>query len=99
MGSYIVSMKVNPVVYCTFIIRSQIEYSAIAQAAIVRCHGPQSRLELAVGNDRKGKGSIVAYLAAIGLAFVSPWLSIALYALVALMWLVPDRRIESRLPH
>ncbi|MCC6785741.1 MAG: DUF1211 domain-containing protein [Planctomycetes bacterium] len=85
-------------VYGAVMLASAIAY-ALLQTAIVRHHGPQSRLQLAVGNDRKGKGSIAAYLAAVGLAFVSPWLSIALYVLVALMWLVPDRRIESRLPH
>ena len=51
----------------------------------------------ATGADRKGKLSPLAYLAAIGLSFVQPWLACALYVLVALAWLVPDRRIESRI--
>ena len=54
-------------------------------------------LAKALGNDFKGKLSPVLYIAGIAVAFVSPWLSIALYALVAVMWLVPDRRIESML--
>jgi uncharacterized membrane protein len=48
-----------------------------------------------VGRDLKGKVSPLLYLAAIPLAFVSPWIALAVYVLVALMWLVPDRRIES----
>jgi uncharacterized membrane protein len=48
-----------------------------------------------LGSDIKGKISPILYLAGIGLAFVYPWLSIAAYTLVAVMWLVPDRRIEK----
>ena len=48
----------------------------------------------AVGADLKGRISPVLYVAGIALAFVNPWLSIALYVLVAIIWLVPDRRIE-----
>ena len=51
----------------------------------------------ALGRDYKGKLSLVCYLAAIGLAFVNQWLSDALYLLVAVMWLIPDRRIEHAL--
>ena len=51
----------------------------------------------AVGGDLKGKISIVMYGAAIPLAFVRPWIAIGLYVSVALLWLVPDRRIESRI--
>ena len=50
-----------------------------------------------MGSDWKGKVSPVLYLAAIPLAFVSAWISCALYVCVALIWLVPDRRIERRL--
>ena len=60
-------------------------------------HRPQGRdslLATAIGQDWKGKLSPVVYLAAIPLAFVSPWIASGLYVLVALMWLVPDRRIE-----
>ena len=55
-----------------------------------------SKLAEAIGRDFKGNISVVLYLAAIGLTFVNRWIAIVLYALVALMWLVPDRRIESR---
>jgi uncharacterized membrane protein len=66
----------------------------ILQAAITAHQGADSRLAAAVGRDLKGKVSLVIYLAAIGLAFVRPWISAALYVLVALIWFVPDRRIE-----
>ena len=54
-------------------------------------------LAQALGSDLKGKISPVLYVAAIALAFVSPWISMALYVFVALMWLVPDRRIEREI--
>lgn len=54
-------------------------------------------LARALGRDWKGKLSMVIYLLAIPLAFVSPWLADALYVLVALWWLIPDRRIEREL--
>ena len=66
----------------------------ILQRAIIVEQGANSLLAAAVGKDCKGKLSPVFYLAAIPLAFVSPWLSTSLYIFVALMWLVPDRRIE-----
>jgi uncharacterized membrane protein len=69
----------------------------LLQRRIIAVNGPQSRLAVATGSDLKGKLSLAAYVAAIALAFVRPWISIALYAGVALMWLVPDTRIEGRL--
>ncbi len=69
----------------------------LLQQAIIHQQGAHSVLAKALGTDIKGKISPVLYVAGIALAFVSPWLSIALYALVAVMWLVPDRRIESTL--
>jgi TMEM175 potassium channel family protein len=67
---------------------------AVLQRAIVHQHGKQSVLAEALGRDFKGKMSPILYGAAIVLAFVNPWISIALYVLVAIIWLVPDRRIE-----
>jgi TMEM175 potassium channel family protein len=61
---------------------------------IIRHHGEQSLLRAAVGKDLKGKVSVVLYLVAIGLSFVNHWLGLAVYAVVAIMWLLPDRRIE-----
>src|SRR5262245_30755151 len=65
----------------------------ILQTIIVRARGGE-RLKAAVGRDRKGKLSLVIYVLAIPLAFVNQWISDALYVTVALIWLVPDTRIE-----
>ena len=66
----------------------------ILQKAIIAEHGHDSLLARAIGRDFKGNISPVIYLAAIGLSFVNPWIAGSLYVLVALVWLVPDRRIE-----
>lgn len=66
----------------------------ILQQAIIAAQGADSVVAKAVGRDHKGKLSLVAYGAAIPLAFVSPWIAMCVYAAVALVWLVPDRRIE-----
>ena len=65
----------------------------LLQNAIILRQGSQSVLAKAVGTDWKGKLSPVAYLSGIVFAFIQPWVSIALYVLVAIVWLVPDRRI------
>ena len=70
----------------------------LLQQAILHKQGKHSVLAHALGSDFKGKISPLLYLTAIGLAFYVPWASIALYVLVAIMWLVPDRRIEKVLP-
>jgi uncharacterized membrane protein len=67
----------------------------LLERAILRRHGPHSDLARALGRDLKGKVSPLLYAAGIGLAFIYPWASVALYIAVALMWLVPDRRIEK----
>ena len=66
----------------------------VLQQQILRAEGPKSVLATAVGSDLQGKISPLLYLVAIGAAFVRPWLAHAVYVLVALMWLIPDRRIE-----
>jgi uncharacterized membrane protein len=68
----------------------------ILERVIIRSQGANSRLQDAVGNDFKGKISVVLYLVAIPLAFVHQALSDVIYVSVALMWLIPDRRIEGR---
>jgi uncharacterized membrane protein len=67
----------------------------ILQKTIVASQGEHSVLKQALGSDIKGKISPVLYLLAIGGAIISPWISDALYVLVAFMWLVPDKRIEQ----
>jgi uncharacterized membrane protein len=66
----------------------------ILQCAIIRKEGSNAMLAAAIGADWKGKISPVLYFAAIPLAFVNPWISNGLFILVALIWLVPDQRIE-----
>ena len=69
----------------------------ILQTTIIRAQGPHSTLARAVGNDLKGKLSPVLYAVSIPLAFVNERIADAIYVLVALIWLIPDRRIESRI--
>jgi uncharacterized membrane protein len=69
----------------------------ILQTTIIRMQGDHSPLHDAVGDDWKGKASPALYATGIAMAFVVPWVSIALYVTVALIWLVPDPRIEAKL--
>jgi uncharacterized membrane protein len=73
-----------------------IAYSVLTQQ-LIAVIGHDSRLARAVGNDRKGKLSLALYVAAVGLAFLRPWMAIAVYLAVSLVWIVPDTRIESLL--
>jgi uncharacterized membrane protein len=66
----------------------------ILTMAIIRADGRTSPVATAVGRDYKGRASLVAYAAATGLAFVSPWISYVLFASVAAMWFIPDRRLS-----
>jgi uncharacterized membrane protein len=68
----------------------------ILERAIIAVNGPNSGLAAAVGSDLKGRMSLTLYVLGVACAFIGPWISIALYLAVALMWLVPDRRIESQ---
>ncbi len=63
--------------------------------AIIRYNGPYSTLARAVGNDSKGKLSLLIYIVAIPTAFLHPWIAIAMYCANAAMWFIPDKRIES----
>ena len=69
----------------------------ILSRVLIAAHGQDSALAIAVGGDGKGKLSLLLYAAAVGLAFVHPWIACGLYAVVAIIWLVPDRRIEKTL--
>jgi uncharacterized membrane protein len=68
-------------------------YYALSQI-IIKHHGKDSLLAAAVGSDLKGKVSVGLYVVAIGASFASRWVALAIYWAVAIMWLVPDRRIE-----
>ena len=80
-------------VYGVVLILSGIAYYILSRALVAH-HGPDSALAAALGSDFKGKISILIYAGAIGFAFLAPGISCALYAAVALMWLIPDRRFE-----
>ena len=67
----------------------------ILTRTLIAAHGKESALALAVRKDFKGKTSVILYAAAIPVAFLAPWVSMAVYVLVAVMWLVPDQRIEK----
>jgi uncharacterized membrane protein len=69
----------------------------ILTRALITLHGRDSVLATALGRDRKGKISLILYLVAIPVALVYPWISCALYVLVAVIWFIPDRRIERTL--
>ena len=81
-------------IYGAILLMPAIAYYLL-QRAIVHQQGRHSVLASALGSDFKGKISVLLYAAAVALAFVDAWLSIAIYALVAVMWLIPDRRIEK----
>lgn len=83
-------------VYGFVLLMAAIAYYLL-QWAIIAKQGADSVLRSALGRDWKGKLSMVLYLGALLLAFVKPWIAIAVYVFVALLWLIPDRRIERAL--
>lgn len=66
----------------------------LLERSIIKCNGPNSKLARAVGGDLKSKVSLLIYVTAILLAFVRPWFAIVLYVVIAMIWFIPDRRIE-----
>lgn len=80
-------------VYAIVLLGCAIAYSLLT-LSLLALHEPSSELARAIGRDRKGKLSVVAYVLAFASAFVVPWISVALFVAVALMWVIPDRRIE-----
>ena len=88
--------SVPTALYGAVLLLAAVAYT-ILQATIIAGEGNGSRLAVAVGGDAKGKLSLVLYAAATPLAFVREWMADAIFVTVALIWLVPDKRIESRL--
>ncbi|MGE5296401.1 MAG: TMEM175 family protein [Solirubrobacterales bacterium] len=80
--------------YGVVMLLSAIAYFILTRT-LIALHGRDSILATAMGRDFKGKVSVVIYAAAVPLALASPWIACGLYVLVAIMWLVPDRRIEK----
>jgi len=81
-------------VYGAMLLSAGIAYFILTRRLIAH-HGKTSVLAKSIGNDWKGTVSLVVYALAIPLALVRPWIACAFYAFVALMWLLPDRRIEK----
>jgi uncharacterized membrane protein len=88
--------KIPTGVYGVVLLGAAIAYYVL-QTLIIRYEGPGSELKTAIGRDYKGKASPLLYVAGILLSSVATWAAIVLYVVVALMWLVPDRRLEARL--
>ncbi len=82
--------------YGAVMLFSGVAYFILAQT-LLALHGKDSTLATALGRDFKGKISIVIYVAAIAISFLNSWIACAMYVAVAIMWLVPDRRIEKTL--
>ncbi|MCG3774210.1 MAG: hypothetical protein JW395_1027 [Nitrospira sp.] len=82
--------------YGVVLLMASIAFFILAHTLVAR-HGNDSTLGIAIGADRKGKVSILIYAVAIPIALVAPLLACAIFVLMALMWLVPDRRIEKSL--
>ncbi len=82
--------------YGAVMLLAAVAYFILARA-LVSLHGSDSRLAASLGSDAKGKLSLALYAASIPLAFLHAALSIAIFVIVALIWLLPDRRIEKRL--
>jgi len=83
-------------VYGAVLLLAGLAFKILAREFVLE-EGPWSKLAAALGHDRKTNVSLALYASAIPLAFVHEWISDAIFVLVALIWLVPDRRIESRL--
>jgi len=88
--------KVPTATYGAVLLLAAIAYYLL-QRSIIVFEGADSALQRAIGRDMKGKLSPIIYAMGIALAFVSRWLALAAYIVVALMWLVPDRRLERRI--
>ena len=84
--------------YGVVLMLAAVAYYILARALISH-HGKSSAIAIALGSDFKGKVSIVIYAVAVSLAFWNAWAACALYVLVAIIWLIPDRRIEKTLVH
>ncbi len=82
--------------YGFVLLMSALAYTLLQQL-LVRLHGPGSVVENASGSDAKGKLSVILCAAGMPLAFLLPWLSVAAYVTVAIMWFIPDRRVERAL--
>ena len=87
-------VETGPVaVYAIVLLACGVAYT-ILTICLIASHGHDSKLAQAIGRDHKGRVSLAAYVVALACSFVVPWVSVALMVVVALMWFVPDKRIE-----
>jgi uncharacterized membrane protein len=84
------------ILYGVILMMNGVAYYFLSQA-LIKLHGKDSTLGKAIGDDKKGKLSVVIYIAGIVLCFINPLIGFALYVIVAAMWFLPDRRIEKKL--
>jgi uncharacterized membrane protein len=82
--------------YGLVLLLAGVAYTFLARA-LIALNGEKSPLAVALGRDDKGKISLILYAIAIGLSFVRTWIALGVYATVAVMWFVPDPRIEKRI--
>jgi uncharacterized membrane protein len=80
--------------YGGVLLMSSIAYFILSRS-LIKYHGKNSTIAIAVGNDIKGKISTTLYIVAIIVSFINSWVSLGIYALVAVIWIVPDKRIEK----
>ncbi len=92
------SAALPTLIYGVVLLCAGIAYT-ILQRTLVALEGPRSQLAVAIGRDRKGFASLGLYCVAIAIAYWAPWIADTLYVAVALMWIVPDRRIERHVQH
>ena len=83
--------------YGFVLLMSAVSYTILAKT-IVNAEGEDSLLAKAIGDDRKGRLSLAVYFAAVPIAFYKPWLAGAMYVVVAVVWFLPDRRVERVMP-
>jgi uncharacterized membrane protein len=82
--------------YGTVLLMSGVAYYILSRS-LIRHHGPDSALAIALGKDVKGKASVIVYAVAIPLSFLNRWVALGAYIAVAVAWLIPDPRIEKTL--
>ena len=80
-------------VYGVGLLLNALAYTILVRA-LIATHGHDSEFAARIGSDKKGYASLALYLLAVGLAFVNAWISLAIYAAVAMIWFIPDRRFE-----
>ena len=80
--------------YGVVLVLASVSY-LLLERSLIKVNGPTSKLARAVGSDLKGKISLSMYVVAVPLAYVRPWIALSVYVAIAMIWFIPDRRIES----